>query len=580
MYGSDAMAGVVNLITNVPVEQGTIKANIQGSTMTNNGLIGTYANVAGHLNNGFNWNVYSSTKSAKDYENKYDGRVFNSRYKENNLGGYIGINKHWGYSHLLVSNVNQKLGIVEGERDDATGKFINTGSVNEDIATDDELNSRSMTTPYQHIQHFKMALDNNIAIGKARLLANIGYQQNKRTEYGDPAAPTTPELAFRLRTITYNFTLQLPEMNGWKTSFGVNGMQQRNQNRAEEVIIPEYNQFDIGLFYYARKTFNKLTLSGGVRGDYRKVSIDPLEQDGEQKFTSFSGSFSNASGSLGISYEASKAVTLKANIARGYRAPTVAELASNGAHEGTNRNEHGDYNLKTETSFQADAGIEINTQHVSFAANAFYNNIHNYIYYRKLSSVNGGDSLVNVDGQDITAFQFSQASATLIGFEANIDIHPHPLDWLHFENSFSYVRGKFNQKFEGSDNLPFIPPFRWQSELRADIRKVGKALNNLYIKAEMDNVSSQNNVFTAYNTETVTKGYTLWNAGIGTDVMNGKSKLFSIYLSLNNITDVAYQNHLSRLKYTAENLVTGRTGVFNMGRNFSLRVNVPLSFKL
>jgi len=45
-----------------------------------------------------------------------------------------------------------------------------------------------------------------------------------------------------------------------------------------------------------------------------------------------------------------------------------------------------------------------------------------------------------------------------------------------------------------------------------------------------------------------------------------------------NLTDVAYQNHLSRLKYTDENMATGRMGVFNMGRNFSLKLNLPLQF--
>jgi iron complex outermembrane receptor protein len=58
------------------------------------------------------------------------------------------------------------------------------------------------------------------------------------------------------------------------------------------------------------------------------------------------------------------------------------------------------------------------------------------------------------------------------------------------------------------------------------------------------------------------------------------STLFSISLSALNITDIAYQNHLSRLKYTAENVVTGRTGVFNMGRNFSIKLNIPLSFSI
>jgi len=51
-YGSDAMAGVVHLITNSPVEKGTIIGNILGTTNTNNGLYGTNANFAGHLKTG------------------------------------------------------------------------------------------------------------------------------------------------------------------------------------------------------------------------------------------------------------------------------------------------------------------------------------------------------------------------------------------------------------------------------------------------------------------------------------------------------------------------------------------------
>jgi iron complex outermembrane receptor protein len=45
-----------------------------------------------------------------------------------------------------------------------------------------------------------------------------------------------------------------------------------------------------------------------------------------------------------------------------------------------------------------------------------------------------------------------------------------------------------------------------------------------------------------------------------------------------NIADVAYQNHLNRLKYGPVNEASGRMGVFNMGRNYSLKINVPLQF--
>lgn len=582
LYGSDAMAGVLNLITNVPVEQGTARGNLMSAFNDNNGLRAISGNLAAHDKSGFNWNIYGTSKSAADYRNKYDGRVFNSRFKENNFGGYFGINKTWGYSHILISSFNQKLGMVEGARDAATGAFlIFPESPAERIATKDELNSRDFYTPGQNINHFKIASDNNIAVGTGRLALSLGFQRNQRKELGDPDAPTVPELYFDLKTVNYNIQYHAAEKNGWRTAFGVNGMFQQNKNLAEEVLIPEYNQFDAGVFVYTRKTFQQnLTLSGGLRGDIRTVKSKGFSDGTEVKFTDFTRHFGNISGSVGLSYNVNNDVTLKFNVARGYRAPTVSELASNGAHEGTNRYEHGDTQLKTETSLQFDAGVEINTEHITVNFNGFYNKIKDYIFYSKLTAVGGGDSLVNVDGTDITAFQFRQSGASLAGFEMNVDLHPHPLDWLHFENSFSLVMAQFNNAIDGSNRLPFIPSPRLQSELRADFKKAGKGLGNLYFKLEMDNVSTQNRIFTGYNTETVTNGYTLFNVGAGTDVLHKGKTLFSLHIGLNNISDIAYQNHLSRLKYTDTNNATGRTGVFNMGRNFSLKLNVPIGFRL
>lgn len=582
LYGSDAMAGVLHLITNVPVEQGTAKGNLMSAFNDNNGLRALSANLAAHDQSGFNWNIYGTSKSAADYRNKYDGRVFNSRFKENNFGGYAGINKAWGYSHLLISSFNQKLGVVEGARDAATGAFlIFPESPSERVATSEELNSRQFYTPGQNINHFKIASDNNIAVGSGRLALNLGFQRNQRKELGDPDAPTVPELYFDLKTVNYNIQYHAAEKNGWRTAYGINGMFQQNKNLAAEVLIPEYNQFDAGAFIYTKKTFQQnLTLSGGIRGDYRRVNGKGFMEGTEVKFTEFTKNFSNFSGSIGLSYNANKNVTLKLNVARGYRAPTVSELGSNGVHEGTDRYEFGDTNLKTETSLQFDAGVEINSEHISINFNGFYNKIQHYIFYSKLTAAGGGDSLVNVDGTDVTAFKFRQSGASLAGFEMNVDLHPHPLHWLHFENSFSLVMGQFAQPVDGSNRLPFIPSPRLQSELRADFKKAGKGLGNLYFKAEMDHVSRQNRIFTGYNTETVTDGYTLFNIGAGTDVLLKGKTLFSLHMGLNNIADVAYQNHLSRLKYTDTNNATGRTGVFNMGRNFSLKLNVPIGFKL
>lgn len=579
IYGSDAMAGVINLITNVPVSEGTIKGNILTNYQSNNNLFGLNANIAGNKK-GINWNVYGTLKSAGDYKNKYDGKVLNSRFNEKNFGGYIGVNKKWGFSHLIFSSFRQEVGLVEGDRDDASGKFLlYSGTPLERIATNDDLYGRDPLVPYQNIRHYKIVSDNSIALKKSRLKINLGFQDNQRREYGDAEEPSLEGLHFDLKTINYNVQFLLPEKKEWHTTIGANGMWQANTNKGEEVIIPEYDLFDAGVFVYVQRFFKKTTLSGGARFDNRSINSKEFFEGNDIKFEAFNRSFSNFSGSVGISYEPADFLTIKANIARGFRAPNMAELGSNGAHEGTNRYEYGDKTLKSETSLQFDGGFRVDYEHFGLGIDLFYNRINNFIFYRKLESVLGGDSLINVDGDDLQAFRFSQFDVALSGLEFNLDIHPHPLDWLHFENSVSFVRGRFAEKLDGIDNLPLIPSPKLSSELKADFKKVGKGFRNFYFKVEMNKFFKQDKPFFAYNTETSTPGYTLVNSGIGTDIINKKEKtIFSIHFAGLNLANTAYQNHLSRLKYTDTNLMTGRTGVFNPGRNFSLKINIPLEF--
>jgi iron complex outermembrane recepter protein len=581
MYGSDALAGVINIISILPAPEGTVKGNVFATYQTNNRQRGIHASLGGN-ENGFIWGAYGSYKAAADYKNRYDGYVFNSKFNEKDFGGYIGLNKGWGFSHLYVSNFDQHLGLVEGDRDATTGQFTrlinDNGIENEVIATGDDFKTTDPFIPHQRIQHFKIAADNSFKVGSDRLTLTLGYQRNQRQEFGNVLDPAEKELFFDLNTINYNIQYHFADKKNWRTTIGVNGMQQSNKNKGVEALIPEYSLFDIGGFVFTQKRMDKLTLSGGIRFDNRSIDSRLLDDAGNIKFAAFTKNFSNVSGSMGLSYEASRTTTLKVNIARGFRAPSIPELASNGAHEGTNRYEYGEQDLRSETSFQLDAGIELNSDHISASANIFYNAVNNFIYYRKLEAVGGGDSII-VDGSDqFFAFRYSQQNAALYGAEMNVDIHPHPLDWLHIENTFSYVRGTLSQAQDGSNNIPFIPGPRLINEVKAELFKKAKTIRNVYLKAELDNTFAQNHPFTGFDTETKTPGYSLFNAGVGGDVIVKGKTLFSLFFAANNITDVAYQSHLSRLKYAPENLVTGRVGVFNMGRNFSVKIDVPFSF--
>jgi iron complex outermembrane receptor protein len=598
-YGSDALAGVVNLIPAAPVPAGTIKGHAEASYQSNNRLIGEHAYLTGNKN-GFIWEGVVSHKMATNYKNKIDGRVYGTGFNETDLSGYIGLNKKWGFSNLNFSLFDDLQEIPDGSRDSITRKF--TKQITEDdtfrpIVTNAELKSYKITVLHQHVQHYRLYSSNNFIIGRSKLGIIVGYQQSVRREFSHPEVPDIAGLYLDLKTLSYDIKYTLPEYRGWETTVGINGMYQRNTNKGTEFIIPDYRQVDIGPFILTTKTINKLDLSAGIRYDTRLYKNDemytrsnpltgfdmqvnlPDTALADHPFYSFSTTFSGISASFGLTYNFTKRFLIKSNIARGFRAPNVAEISANGVHPGTLIYQIGNTGFKPEFSFQEDFGISYLWDHISGNIDIFNNNISNYIFNAKLLNHLGQDSIIIKGNQ---TFKFQQAKARIYGWEANLDIHPY--DWLHFENSISvtYALNKGGNGIDITDSskyLPFIPPLHTNTELRANMIRKTKHCSSFYIKIGMEYYAKQNRIYSADNTETPTSGYAIFNAGVGADLLNRKGRVFfSINILCNNITDIAYQSHLSRLKYFEDypNNVSGRNGIYNMGRNISFKLTVPL----
>jgi iron complex outermembrane recepter protein len=602
IYGSDALAGVVNMLPAQPVPDGTIKGHVETNYQTNNGLIAAHAALAGNKN-GFVWGGVVSHKQATNYQNRYDGRVYGTAYNETDLSGYVGLHKQWGYSDLNFSLFDDLQEIPDGSRDSTTRKFtkqITEADTFRPIVSDAELNSYKIAVLHQHVQHYRLYSSNEFIIGEGKLGLILGYQQSVRREFSHPQYPDIPGLYLDLKTFTYDIKYSLPESNGWEGTIGFNGMYQSNTNKGTEFVIPDYNQFDIGPFVLITKTIGKLDLSGGARYDTRIFRNDamytrPNPQTGfdmqvslpdtaqaDHPFYSFNHTFSGLSASFGATYNITKKLIVKANIARGFRAPNIAEISANGVHPGTLIYQIGNTGFKPEFSLQEDLGISYISDHISGNLDIFNNTISNYIFNQKLLNHLGQDSVIIKGNQ---TFKFQQAKAQLYGWEANLDIHPY--DWLHFENSISavYALNKGGNGIHVTDSskyLPFIPPLHTNTELRANIKSKSKYFSSLYLKIGLEYYAKQDRIYSADNTETPTPGYLLYNAGIGTDITNSKGKvLISINILGNNLTDVAYQSHLSRLKYFEEypNNPSGRSGIYNMGRNISFKITVPIDVK-
>ncbi|MEO8960528.1 MAG: TonB-dependent receptor [Ginsengibacter sp.] len=605
IYGSDAVAGVINLIpANAPAE-GKIIGNILNEYQTNNRLIENSATIAAHTND-ITWGGTITHKMATNYKNKYDGRVYNTSFAETDASANIGINKNWGYSHLGLSIFDDLQEIPDGSRDSATRKFTKHITEDDDyrpIVSNKELSSYNISALHQHVQHYRVYTTNSFLLGSGRLALNLAFQKSARREYSHPEVQL-PGLYLKLNTYSYDAKYYFHESKGFSVTTGINGMyQDNNVNDGTEFIIPSYRQFDFGPFVYAKKSIGNLEIAGGIRYDVRNFRNEGLYTGTNpangfdhvitgkdtlgayHPFSFYRQTFSGGSGSLGLSYKINEQFNIKINVGRGYRAPNISEISANGVHPGTGIYQIGNLNFKPEFNWQEDIGIEFNSTHVTINADVFNNSIENYIYNQKLLSSNGADSIV-VPGNE--TFKFVAARANLMGGELSVDVHPHPWDWLHFENSLSFVSGT-NKGVRGegkiSDSakyLPFIPPLHTISELRADIKKVGKSFANVFLKIQFEIYAAQKRVYLENDTETPTAGYQLLGAGFGTDILNKDRKPFlNISFLANNLFDVAYQSGLNRLKYFEPfpGNFTGHNGIYNMGRNFSIRVNVPLIFK-
>ncbi|MDQ6843862.1 MAG: TonB-dependent receptor [Bacteroidota bacterium] len=605
IYGSDAVAGVVNLIPANPPADGKIIGNILNEYQTNNRLIENSASMAGN-NKGFSWGGTLTHKLATNYKNKYDGRVYNTGFAETDASAIFGLTRKWGYSHLGISMFDDLQEIPDGSRDSATRKF--TKQITEDdlyrpIVSDAELASYKISKLHQHVQHYRIYSSNSFSLGSGRLAINLAFQRSLRREFSHPEV-AIPGLFLQLNTYSYDLKYYFHEYKGLSITAGLNGLYQDNKvDKGTEFIIPSYQQLDAGPFLFIKKSAGKLELAGGLRYDVRNFNNDALYTSPDlvtgfdkpvygsdtagayNPFSKYSHTFSGVSGSAGLSYRFNDAFSMKANIGRGFRAPNISEISSNGVHPGTNAYQIGNVNFKPEFNLQEDLGITYNSKHVTINAEVFNNNIQNYIFNQKLLGVNGKDSVIVPGNQ---TFKFQAAKANLYGGELSIDIHPHPLDWLHFENSLSMVYG-VNKGIPGepklSDSakyLPFIPPLHTFSELKANIKKIGTHLVNGFVKVQMEYYAKQNRAYLENDTETPTPGYTLFNAGIGTDVINKKGNtILTIDLLADNIFNIAYQSHLNRLKYFEPypGNFTGHNGIYNMGSNVSFKVNVPLNFK-
>jgi iron complex outermembrane receptor protein len=526
LYGSDALGGVLYFNPEKFADANTFKTNFSQKLFSN--TLGTNSSL-GLKTSTDNWKflVRGTYNTHSDYRISGGDRVTNTRYNETDFKTAIGYSDS-NFSSVLRYNYNNlDLGIPE----DGIG---------------DQTSSKNTVFPRQGVFNQLFSLNSIFYFKDSKLDVDLGYIANDRSEFADS---DVAGLHMKLKTVNYDAKYHLPNTGKLESIVGIQGMHQTNTNFGEEYLIPDALTNDFGVFGTVNFEWETNVLQAGLRFDNRQITTEENGTLGEEGyFKAVDKSFDSFNASLGYKTLLMTGMTLRLNVASGFRAPNLAELTSNGIHEGTNRYEVGNSDLKTEQNVQTDLNLEYNNSHFEFFANGFYNHINNYIY-----TAPAGTQINNND-----VFEYIQNNAKLYGGEVGLHFHPHPLDWLHYETSFETVTATK----QNGDYLPLIPANNWNNTIRAEF-KIKNWLQEGFASFNVNTTLNQNNVS---GFETKTNGYTLVNLGLGGTVKVNKTA-FDVNLNGNNLLDKSYIAHLSRLK---------TDGIPNIGRNVVLGVNFNL----
>jgi len=512
LYGSDALGGVLYLNPERFAEQNTSSGDVNLNYFSNTQGYSTNAGFKSSVNN-FKLIFRGSLAEHADYKTE-NYRVTNTRFREQDFKSALGYQIS-NFSTEFRYNLNAtKLGITEGI---------------------DAQNTNTLPLlPFQSINNHVFSSKSKLFLNASSLELNLGYIYNDRKEFEEIEVAA---LHMKLKTFNYDLKYNLPRLGKFETIIGLQGMNQTNTNYGKEQLIPNATTNDVGLLATSHIHFEKADIQIGLRFDNRNISVANVFN---KKFNSFNAA-------LGVKKNIGNAIVARLNLATGFRAPNLAELTSNGTHEGTNRFEIGNSNLNNEQNFQTDLALEYKNEHLEVFANGFYNNISNYIFLAPSGGL--------VDNNPV--YLYAQDDAKLYGGEFGLHFHPHPLDWLHFETSFETVTGKQNN----GEYLPQIPAKKLNNTLRVEFEN--SLIKKAYAYAKFSYTFKQNKISVF---ETKTKAYGLLSAGFGGEIVALGHPL-TINISGNNLTNKMYVNHLSRLK---------SDGISNIGRNIS----IGLSYKL
>jgi iron complex outermembrane receptor protein len=529
LYGSDAIGGVINVIEEKPAPVGSYSRDFGARIYSN--TFGVSLNYGVKKSSVDRWKIFRyGLDNHADYSDGNNSRVLNSRFASYNLKAA------WGKTK------DDRTRVVR-----VAGSFSEFGFVFDSLSrkAEDARLSRTFDGPHHLVGFGQATVENTVFKNGKKIKLNGGVISNIRLEDEGGGGIS---LSMLLNTLNGVGQITKPVGENAEWTYGSSLMFQTNTNFGGRIIVPDAITGEGSVFSFYKNHLNRFLLEAGARYDLRFIETfvtNTLNKPGNpdsptDEIFPFRKVYHAFNLSAGAGFNFTDQFYFRSNISTGYRPGNLAELSSNGLHEGTLRWEIGLQKAKVEQNLNVEASLNFSSPNLRAQASLYRNQFQNFFYLAPTGEEYFGFGI----------YRYGQSDAVLQGGELSFDWNP-PGTPLSIGSSYSFIEGKK----EDGDALPFIPANKLLTEIKFHFKQMGNFLNPA-LKVGGTYISDQTK---PAQFETKTDGYFLIHAGL-----SGQWKKAALSLTANNLLNNTYYDHLSRFKYY---------GIANMGCNVVLSLN-------
>ena len=562
LYGSGAIGGVVNVVDNRLPK--TLQDGLNGRISALHDTVSNERTISTDLNGGkdkFAWHLDAFSRKTDDYTipefTHEDGDILDSLENSDIDSQGFTFGAGWIGDDVTLS-------LAYGKLDTEYGIPGHSHEEHEAHTEEEEQHSEE-----EHVEpvfarmtqdRFQSVLDwKNLSGWFTEAHWHNAYTDYQHSEIENGEVGTT----FENNSLESRLWAKHKTLNGWAGVVGIHYNSSDFSAQGEEAFTPSTESTSSALFMLEEKSFGKFLWQLGGRLEHISHKPDNAFFNDSEVIANFNSvSYTANSLSAGFVYQIMDNQSFAVNLAHSERAPSSAEIFSNGIHISTSTYEVGagfdlviddsdpddiefslvqsNRSINKEVSNNLDITYRLQTEHLHANVSVFYNQIDDYLYQQNTGlefhdEHNEEHDADEHEEEGLPVYIFSQQDANLYGFEADIDWHLN--DNLRVSAFTDYTRAKLSNSNDENSNLPRIPSMRFGAELHWE-------QDNWHAELGATHYSKQNKIA---EFETQTDGYTIVSAAFNYYLSLDNTDL-TFYLKGNNLTNELARVHTSFLK--------------------------------